>query len=395
MTTAINAPGDQSYLASYLVGTYLFGSVIPPTGDAPFTGTYEIFGDIGSMVFPAIVGGIGPPGASAFALNFMNDAAINDPADLPQNLFNNVADIGKFWLMDDIASNGDIIGASAYVWYGTMWRRVMLGTPGPPGPCPIITPSVDVITPGVDSTITTGGTPLEPTWHLDLSVPEGPTGPAPAMFVSPDIDLQTNPPVPGDVLGFMGQYTTDGNDYPVWVPVAISQFIPSPYSMPEAAFTSFSGISQRAAIGSFPLPQQHFPWTPIIWGHIGAFGIELSADPLMIGCQVLLGDASAGTQVARGFGNSNGEVNIMPHYSNPNNTGLAVTPNNGLAVVPPMHSGTQGTIYVNLYNDGAIGLYEFGPTDAQVFVLVVPVTQPATTRTPFFATVRRTGPARR
>ena len=451
MTTSVPtvpAPGDQSYLASYLVGTYLFGSVIPPGIDAPFSGTYEIYGDIGSMVFPVIQGETGPPGPAAFALHLVPDTTVDTPADLPQTLGNTVADIGKFWLMDDIAANGDIIGASAYVWYGQSWRRVMLGTPGPPGPCPIITPTVDVVPPDQNSTVDPiGGTPLEPTWNMNLAVPLGPPGPAAAMWSCPDVDLTTNVPEAGDVLGFTGRYTTQllgppgglraiyaptggtlpantyeyvvttltaagesapaaavsvltggstgsvhlswiavpaatgyriyrtttpgsyntlvttigagatqafvdtgaatttasppgtgtaGVQFPLWVPVSISQLIPSPYSMPESAFTSGSGISQRLAIGSFPIPPQPFPWTPICWGHIGAFGVELSANPLSIGCEILLGDPSAGQQIARGFGNTLGEVNIMPHYSTPNTPSDALNPTNGMAVVPPI-----------------------------------------------------------
>jgi hypothetical protein len=494
MTTALPAPGDQSFLASYLVGTYLFGSVIPPDSQSPFSGTYEIYGDIGSMVFPAIIGDQGVPGPSAFALKLENDMSVDDPSDLPQTLQNSVADIGKFWMLDDVDSKGAIIGASAYIWYGLSWRRVMLGTPGPPGPCPIITPSVDIIPPDMGSYVAPiGGTPLYPTWHLNLSVPVGPPGPAPAIYLCPDIDLATNAPVPGDVLGYTGrtvaghlnppaglvvshigtggslsgQYfwmvtansaageTTPSNEasdtvgtgssatlvwdpvpgadsynlyrgltsggeshlittvtatsytdtgtagslatppvsngavvsYPVWVPVAISQLIPSPYSMPEAAFVGFSGLSQRAAIGSFPIPPQPFPWTPVVWGHLGAFGLELSANPLQIGVEIRLGDPTAGTLIGRGFGNDLGEVNCMPHYSDPSNPGAAITPTNGLAVVAANHTNpAEGTIYFNLFNDGAIGLYQFTPTDAQGFVMVMPVSEPAAFNSPALAT---------
>ena len=113
-----------------------------------------------------------------------------------------------------------------------------------------------------------------------------------------------------------------------------------------------------------------------MWGHIGAFGVELSADPLMIGCEVLLGDPSTGTQIGRGFGNTLGEVNIQPHYSTPGQPNAAITPTNGVAVVPANHSNpAQGTIYFNLYNDGAVGLYTFSPTDAQGFVVLMPVSE--------------------
>ncbi len=465
-----------------LINTRVYGYVVPETGTQQFTATYEIAGDQGTLTMAVIIGGQGPAGADMFILSLQNDA-IDDPADLPQTLTNTTADIGKTWLFDDIDALGDVIGTSAYVWYGTTWRRLMFGSPGPPGPIPIITPSVDLVPYPGNSYIDVAGNPYFPTMKFNFAVPPGPQGPAPALALCPDVDFDTNPPVPGDVIGFTGNYTTTtlsppanvniyttgggslsgthywvvttltnsgesvasnevnatigsggaaviswdavqaaaryniyrgtspGGEnvragqvqggtahtfldtggsigaaappvnntanisYPLWVPVSVSQLLPAPYSMPESAFVNYSGISARAPIGSFAIPPQPFPWTPIVWGHFGAFGLELSANPLQIGCEVLLGDATSGPVVGRGFGNSLGEVNVMPHYSTPGNTGKALTPTNDLAVVPANHSNpAEGTLYFNLYNDGDIGLYIFSPTDAQAFVLVMPVT---------------------
>lgn len=486
MSTPVPSTGDTTLLNSYLINTRVYGIVVPAGQPPQFTATYEIQGDQGTMTIAAVVGEEGPPGAAAFALTLQTDS-IDDPADLPQTLQNSPADKGKFWLIDDVDADGSIIGSSMYVWYGTTWRRLMVGSPGPPGPVPIITPNVNLVGYPGTTQMVTGGTEYAPTMTFNLSVPPGPEGPGAALALCPDVNETTNIPVAGDILGFVGNYTTVtlsapqnvGTDaigsggglpagswfyqvtaisaagettpsvesevtvqgstssvlvtwdvvesasgyklyrgttsggentlvatvnsgttsnhqdngvagvtatppgtnsatvqYPTWEPVAVSQLIPSPYSMPEAAFTSFSGISQRAAIGSFTIPPQAFPWTPIVWGHIGAFGVELSADPLMIGCEVLLGDPATGTLVARGFGNQLGEVNIMPHYSNPNSPSLAITPTNDLAVVPPNNSNpATSTIYVNLYNDGNIGVYQFAPTDAQIFIQCLPISQ--------------------
>lgn len=364
--------GDTTYLSSYLVNTRVYGVVVPP-GEAPeFWATYEIRGDQGTLFMAAVIGPDGEPGKDAFALKLQTDA-VDDPDDLPRTMTNTPADIGKYFVIDDVNELGDIVGTSLYVWYGTSWRRLMLGTPGPPGPVPIITPTVELVDPATStSSVEVTGTSRYPTWHMKLAVPEGPQGPAASLSRAPDVDLSTVQPVPGDVLGYIGNRTADG--LPLWQPVSVSQLIPSPYSMPEAAFTSFTGVSQRAAIGSFALPPQPFPWTPIIWGHLGVFGVELSATPLTIGCEVLLGNAQTGQLVSRGFGNSTGEVSLMPHYSTPDQPTRAVSPYNSLAVVPANHTDpAQGTIYVNLYNDGAIGLYNFNPTDAQIFVMVMPV----------------------
>jgi hypothetical protein len=484
MTTA--TVGDTSFLANYLINTKLYAVVLPPdanANDQEFVATFEVNGDQGTLTMAAIIGPRGPQGIDMFILTLQTDA-INDPADLPQAPLLKPADKGKLWVFDDVDGQGNVTGSSGYIWYGDSYRRIMLGTAGPPGPIPTITPTVELVPPSQASIVVPGGTPLYPTQHFQLAVPPGPAGSGSAIALAPDVDIVTNVPVPGDLLGYTGRTTsglylpaptnlqvvpnssggslpagattwqvtaTNANGettpsnsvsatltgttssaslqwqpiplaanykvyrttsagtklvatvspatnnlyhdtgaagtaasvpttntasqiYPIWVPVSISQLIPSPYSMPENAFSSYNGISQRAAIGSFALPAQPFPWTPIVWGHIGAFGVELSADPLTIGAEILLGDPTTGQQIGRGFGNTLGEVNIMPHYSTPNQPGDAINPTNGLAVVPANHtSAAQGTVYVNLYNDGAIGLYAFNPTDSQIFVQIIPV----------------------
>jgi hypothetical protein len=376
MTTVAPPVTDFQYLANYLINTRVYGVVVPPDASGnEFFATFEIQGDQGTLTMAAIIGPRGPSGQDAFLLNLQNDA-LDDPGDLPETLQNTKADIGKAWMFDDVDGAGNIIGSSAYIWYGSAYRRMMLGTPGPPGPIPIITPTVELVPHGEGSTIdVTYQNPKYPQWHLKLDVEEGPDGPAPAMALCPDVDLVTNPPAVGSLLGHLGETTGAPDYHPLWVPVSISQILPGPFSMPESSFTAFTGISQRAAIGSFQIPAQPFPWTPIIWGHIGAFGLMLSANPLMIGCEVRLGDPTSGTLVGRGFGNTMGEVNVMPHYSDPNTPANAITPTNGRAVCPANHSSpAQGTIYVNLYNDGQIGLFQFNPIDAQIFVLIMPVT---------------------
>lgn len=368
MTSAVQS---YQHLANYLVNVDCFGYVVDPDDpNQEFLATLEIRGDKGTLTMAVAVGPDGPMGRDAFPL-FLQTDSIDDPADLPENLLDTEADRGKYWLFDDLDANGDVIGASAYVWWGTSFRRVMFGQPGPPGPVPVITPTVELVPyPGGSTAEVTNDDPYFPAQHFKLAVPPGPQGPGAALAVAPDVDFLTNPPVPGDLLGYTGRRTAD--DHALWVPVSVSQLMPGPFSMPESAFSSFSGISQSASIGSFVVPPQPFPWTAIVWGHIGAWGVELSADPLAIGCQVTLGDPATGTLIGRGFGNSLGEVNIMPHYSSQTRPGDAITPTNGRAVVPAHHSNpAQGTIYISLYNDGQIGLYDFSPGDAQVFLLIL------------------------
>lgn len=368
--------GDATYLSNYLVNTKVYGVVVPPGDPAEFWATYEIAGDNGTLFMAAVLGPDGTPGQDAFALRLQTDT-ISEPDELPSTMTNTEADIGKYWVLDDVNDEGDIIGSSMYVWYGTSWRRLMLGSPGPPGAMPQISPSVELITSGSSEVVTdplTQGTQY-PAWNFRLNVPPGPTGPAASLRNCPDVDFTTNAPQPGDVLGYTGQTNEDGD--PLWVPVSISQLVPGPYSMPESAFTSFTGVSQRAPIGSFTIPPQAFDWVPIVWGHCGATGVEATLTPLTIGCEVRMGHPQTGALVARGFGNSFADVAIMPHFSSPADPGRAISPTNTTAKVSANHQNpADSTLYINLYNDGAIGLYSFSPADAQLFVLVMPCGDP-------------------
>ena len=390
MSTTVPGVGDIVFLSQALAKMYFYGVVTPPDSPDQFAASMELHGDEGVVTMPVLVGEQGPAGEPCFALRFQNDMSVQDVADLPKTLTNTVADIGKYFIIDDLDGNGIVVGSSAYIWYGRAYRRMMMGSAGPPGPLPIITPSVELVPPEQTSTIVTGGSAYQPSWHMRLAVPQGPPGPPTTIASAPDTDFITREAEPGDVLGFTGRYTKEGD--PIWVPVSISALIPSPFSVPQSAFRGTEAAigQQGLQIGSFALPQQPFPWTPIVWGHFFASGFELDKTPLEIGSEVRLGDPKSGVLVGRGYGKSQGHTTVMPHYSSPNNTGAAITPTNGRAVVPANHTNpAQGTLYISLRNEGVIGAYRFDPEDAQLFVMVVPMEQqPLTTTSPNLSVAR-------
>jgi hypothetical protein len=239
-------------------------------------------------------------------------------------------------------------------------------------------------------------------------------GAAGAVWIQPYIKRTVPAPESGNVLTATG-YLESGEL--LWQPLRIENGAFFPYSMPEGTLQKFSGKTAQKNVGSFSIPPQPFTWTPVVWGHIGSIGgqgangnltgdifgliaeliIEiidaiinaiisffggflsggLSAAPLNIGCEVLLGTTDAtgldGIMVARGFGNDTGVVNISPHYSTVQNEAAAIRPGNNYAVVPAYHTGNDGTLFVNLYNDGISQDYHFDPIDAQLFISVVPV----------------------
>jgi hypothetical protein len=366
--------GDIVYLASALFRVRV--GALTTNYDTPnqYTAELKVMGDQGDFSLDGIRGATGPAGQQTFAFRRQDDADVNSSADLPKNLTNSPEDIGKYWLIDTV-NGGLVTMETAWTWYGTEWRTFMMGIFGPPGPVPEITVGENLIDPSKDAYVDGGGSTLQPTWELYLPQPAGIPGPVGPMYLFPDVD--TTPPSQYDLLAFMGEYNDLGQE--IWQPFSIQGLLPQPWTMPEASFHAYTGISQRAFIGSFSVPPQPFDWTPVVWGHIGETGFNLSADPFLIGCQVLLGDqvanfeGGAGIQVARGLGSILGRVFIVPHYSNSANTNQVITPANNYAVVPANHTGNQGTVYINLWNDGMLGIYFFEPGGAQLYIQAVPI----------------------
>lgn len=377
--------GSLVYLASYLIRMKLSAETTGPDTPNLYSADLKVMGDQGDMNLDPLVGPRGFAGQHHFPLREMEvneyGDLVNSQADLPKNLTNTPSDIGKYWLLDELDTYGNIVGEFAWIWWGTSWRKHMMGEYGVPGKVADITPEVALIQPQAPPTypdttswMDTSGTTVEPTWVFNLAVPEGEPGPVGYMFDFPDWDTSTAP-TNGDLVGSTGDYTEGG--FPIWKPLSISQYLPGPWSMPEASFSAYTGVSQQAAIGSFVVPPQPHPWTPVVWGHLGAGGLTLTANPLMIGAEVLLGDPKNGLLISRGLGNTLGEVNVMPHYSRSDISGHTtdvITPTNQRALVPANHTNpAQGTVYINLWNDGALGIYSFQPKNAQLFIMAVPI----------------------
>lgn len=365
--------GELQYVKSVLVNTHVFGLVTD--GDTPdgFSATFEITGDNGVLVVPALTGDPGPPGQNAFALR-LQLSTIDDPLDLPETLGNTEADIGKYWMIDDVDGDGNVIGSSAYIWFGDHYRRMMMGSPGPAGPVPIMTWNVHAVQPtdlNQSNRVVQTGDAYRPTLDLFLNLPPGEPGPASRLALCPDVDMTTMPTI-GQFLGWDGALDHDGNY--LFKFLDLVDVMPKPITIPESAFTSYQGLSQRATIGSFQAPPRPFDWKPWVVGHMSVVGLELAPDPLTIGAEIRLGDPVTGALVGRGFGTSSGQVIFIPHTSTPTTPSAAMTPENDYAKVPANHTNPAlGTLYINLFNDGVVGVYIFNPANAQLGLLQLAV----------------------
>jgi hypothetical protein len=282
--------------------------------------------------------------------------SIDDVDDLPDNLTDDPDDVGKAWW----------IGNQVYVWDGDEYHVKAMGTQGPPGPVPNIHPTVELLDPDDDdleSSILVTGTAADPGWLLKLKAPKGPQGDNATIRDATDYD-DTDDPEIGEAIVW------NGDNFQAQ---PIGNIMPKFFSVPQANFTNFTGITTRQQIASAIIPPQEWDWVPYVMGHIRAVGVEADADPLILGCEVRLGDPTSGTLVARGFGNSSTWTTIVPHFSQPGAPNDAITPDNGVAVVAAGATGAATTLYVNLFNDGLAGVYSFNRTNAQLSVLCIPV----------------------
>jgi hypothetical protein len=349
------APGEDVYLGSILTNVHLWGIISDIDTPSMMSGSFEILGNDGAVTMDALVGPKGNPGQNAPIVD-MQWSSITDVEDLPTNLTDDPTDVGKAWW----------IGNQVYVWDGDQYRPYAMGTQGPPGPVPDISPSVLLLDPDdddLDSSIEVTGTAANPGWLLKLKAPRGPQGENATIRDATDYD-DTEAPEIGEAIVWNG---TNFQAQP------IGNIGTRFYSVPESNFTNFTGITTRQQIASFVVPPQEFDWVPYIMGHIRAVGVEADSDPLILGCEVRLGNPTSGTLVARGFGNSSTWTTIVPHFSAPGSPNDSVTPENGRAVVHAGATGAATTLYANLFNDGIAGVYNFNRRDAQLSVLVIPV----------------------
>lgn len=346
------------YLGSTLNRTHWWGVVSDIATPALMTATMEMVGPDAAITMDVLKGDPGPKGDPADIVKMQWQDDFTDVSQIPVNtLTNREADIGKAWW----------IGNLVYQWSGTSLQAKAMGTAGPPGPVPNITPSINLLDPNgtTASSIVVSGDPANPGWLFNLKCPAGPPGASGSISGASDLDMSQGVAL-GEVITWNGTK---------WQPEAIGSMFPRAFSIPEGAFNSFSGVASLQNIAHIALPPCPWPWIPLVWGHIKALGLQVSTDPLTLGAAAFLGaDANAGgVLISRGFGNITSFANLSPHFSQPGSTMTAVQPGNNTAVVPANHTGQQGDIYIDLWNEGALGSYSYNNQDSQAFILQMPV----------------------
>lgn len=351
-------PGDPVYLGSFLANTHWYGVVGDGETPAMQVATMEAVQQDAVIALDALKGDKGDKGDPADIVEMQYDSAITSSSQLPTASSAN--GFSRPLTLDD-AGMAWWVGNLVYMWTGDHYVTKQMGSAGIPGETPHITVTAERVAPGTGSTVEQSGTSLNPVLHFKIDAPAGPAGPAAAITLAEDYD-NTLPPEDGQVVTWNA--TKDS-----WEPSDFAAKHPRMYSVPESAFTNFTGVAQRQTVLSYTLEPQDYDYVPHVSGHIKAFGVELDADPLTIGVEVRLGDPTSGQLIGRGFGNIASWSTITPHFSSSGDPTTAAAPDNGVAMVL---AGQPATFNVNLYNDGLLGSYIFNKTGAQLTIVTVP-----------------------
>jgi hypothetical protein len=207
MTVQLNI-GDTVPLGQAMVNLIVMGLVTDINNPNMFAIKPQAFQKQAVLEADGLQGIQGIPGQLTFALRWQNDNLIQ-PSQLPTTLTNLPRDVGKFWIFGVTDQNGNTVATIMYVWWGTVigFRSLPVGTPGPVGRYPLITPNVVLQIPGsglgpngADSWVAVTGPVSNPVYTYNIASPLGPTGPPSPLATWPDVDFVSHPPVPGDVL---------------------------------------------------------------------------------------------------------------------------------------------------------------------------------------------------
>lgn len=356
--------GDLVPLGQALMNFSWFGYVTDIDTPSGVWATMEAVGDEAFVTMDVLQGPRGFPGQNAPLVDILWDPDIETVDDLPTD-----------WTAGD-KNKGFWIGDLVYIWDGAgTWVPKRPGPAGPVGKTPIIAVSMETLSwadqvLGIEPEVDIAGTPEHPVIHFQVPQGEpGPVGPVGPIedsvnFVKPGGDKANIP------QGAVPAWNKADNK---WYPTAGNLWTPRFFTVPEGAFTNFSGIATRQNILAFEIPAMPFDYVVKVGGHLRAVGLEVDADPLIIGAEVRIGNPTSGQLIGRGFGNISTWTTFDSHYSTGGSTMDAVTPDGSVGRIPKNTSGTASTVYVNLYNDGLFGIYNFNKGGAQLDLTLYPV----------------------
>ncbi|AGK85925.1 minor tail protein [Mycobacterium phage Guo1] len=358
----IPTTGDAVMLYQSLLQATWMGLVGDPDTPPMVGATMEAVDGKAVITTTVLIGPRGFPGKNAPMIELHWPVPLNedDEIDLPTD-----------WGPEQ-KNHGFLHGGLVYVWDGVSdFHAALPGPQGKVGATPNITFDFETIpmserTPEViagGDQVIQGGTPENPYIKIRALTPQGEQGEMGPVEQLTNYD--PNSAAGGKTAGKALTVLPNGK----WGPSDLATKTVLFGTIPEAAFSNFSGLAQRAPILSYQLPVVDFDYVLRVSGHFKSFGVELDSDPLTIGCEVRLNDPLSGQLIGRGKGNISSWTQVGPHFSEPSAPTVAAAPDNGVGLVP---AGTTAVIHIALVNDGLLGAYIFNRKDAQLDWMMIP-----------------------
>lgn len=354
--------GDAVALYQSMLQATWVGLVGDPDAPPMVGATMEMVDGQAVITTTVLIGPRGFPGKNAAIVELHWPVPLNE---------DNEIELPTDWGADK-KNHGFLHNGLVYVWDGVNDFHIGLAGPqGRTGATPNITFEYETIpmserTPEVIAAgdqVQRGGTPENPFIKIRALSPQGPQGEMGPVEQLTNYD--PNSAAGGKSFGKALTVLANGK----WGPSDLAAQRVVFGTIPEAAFSNFTGLAQRAPILSYGLPILDYDVVLRVAGHFKSFGVELDSDPLMIGCEVRLGDPLSGQLIGRGKGNNSSWTQVGPHFSSPQNDTVAAAPDNGVGLIP---AGTQGIIHVALVNDGLFGAYIFNKRDSQLDYMLIP-----------------------
>src|ERR1700677_781558 len=119
--------GQLVYITSVQTNMLIYAVITDGATPNLNTISIQVNGDTATAIVPGLQGIQGPGGAPQFALA-QQPAIFSSPTQLPTTLTE--ANFGQFWWIINYDQNNNPVSSAAYVWWGSFYRVVPIGTVG-------------------------------------------------------------------------------------------------------------------------------------------------------------------------------------------------------------------------------------------------------------------------
>lgn len=363
-------PTEPLFLGSRYVQVKFYAAPRNPGDPATIVGTLTLMPDENVLVLDALKGDKGDKGDPAPFWRPQWQSTITDPADL------NDLDLG-----DADAGKAYYISGYWHVWTGDEFIPFLGAIPGPPGVTPVIEMTADLVEapesgPYGVINVVPGGTPENPTYHLEVPGIPGPPGDNARILEAEDYIGGT--PQDGETLIWDSSLNEGDGGF---APGDASPLAMLWITFPEYAFgpgNTYSAARTVVLSGQIPGQAQPYYLKPdghLRWKRSGFFNsaqVEVEVRWLPDGSTA---SAETGELVGRALYDpstldAQTVAHIRAHHSSASDPSRAVSPDNEVGRVP---ANQAIRVYVILYRSGGSGSYTYSVDGSYLSCELFPV----------------------